>query len=47
LYIIDIKNGKAKVPTGYSCVFYGAAGDARNYFELSGCGIEDKRETRI
>jgi hypothetical protein len=32
---------------GYPCVFYGAAGDARNYLELSGCGFLDKRETRF
>ncbi len=31
----------------YPCVFYGAAGDGRNYLELSGCGFEDKRETRF
>jgi hypothetical protein len=32
---------------GCPFVFYGAAGDGRNYLELSSCGIEDKRETRF
>jgi len=32
---------------GCPCVFYSAAGDGRNYLELSGYGIEDKRETRF
>jgi hypothetical protein len=38
---------KQRYHCGCPCVFYGGAGDDRNYLELNGCGIEDKRETRF